>query len=119
MDEKSIYKDSGEYADTTTSTAPDLEKNQPYPHRQHQRGRATHRPITIAPTLTIKHSPLIGDRITRINSAAARRDAARGDPNARTVAEFRTLSIHVTDTQKGANTTASKKQADKAVKGEQ
>ena len=117
MDEKSITKDS-EYADTTISTAPDLEKNQPYPHRQHQRDRAVPRPLTIAPTLTIKHSPLDGERITRMNSTAARRDAARGDAGARTVANFRTLSIHVTDTQKGAATTASKKHTDKAVKGE-
>jgi hypothetical protein len=117
MDDKSISKDSEDFADFTSSTAPDLEKSQPYPHRQYDRGRAARRPITIAPTLTIKHSPHIGDRITRVNSTAARRDAARGDASARTVAEFRTLSIHVTDTQKGASTTASKKQADKAVKG--
>jgi hypothetical protein len=118
MDDKSISKDSADFADFTSSIAPDLEKSQPYPHRQYDRGRTARRPITIAPTLTIKHSPAIGDRITRVNSTAARRDAARGDASARTVAEFRTLSIHVTDTQRGASTTASKKQADKAVKGE-
>ena len=117
MDEKSTSKDS-EYADSTLSTALDLEKNQPYPHRQHQRNKGVPRPLTIAPTLTIKHSPLDANRITRMNSTAARRDAARGDAGARTVANFRTLSIHVTDTQKGATTTASKKHADKAVKGE-
>jgi hypothetical protein len=101
---------------------PDLEKSLPYPHQQHVRVGASHYPANIAPTLTIKHSPVPVHRLSRMTSeaSAARRIAARGDPSARAVAEFRTLSIHVTDTQRGAAGAAgatSKKQISKAVKG--
>lgn len=91
----------------------DLEKNKPYPHRLEGHRDAVHYGINNAPTLTIKHSPTT-ERLTR---ATSRREALRSDPSARTAAEFRTLSLHVTDTQRGASLPAGKKQVDKAVKG--
>lgn len=119
MDPKSDTKESYEDSETTSNMVPDLEKSLPYPHQHHVRVGASHYPTAIAPTLTIKHSPVPVHRLSRMTSeaSAARRIAARGDPSARAVAEFRTLSIHVTDTQRGAAGATSKKQISKAVKG--
>ncbi|KAJ9117762.1 hypothetical protein QFC20_000040 [Naganishia adeliensis] len=118
MDPKSDTKESYEDSETTSNMVPDLEKSLPYPHQHHVRVGASHYPTAIAPTLTIKHSPVPVHRLSRMASeaSAARRIAARGDPSARAVAEFRTLSIHVTDTQRGAAGATSKKQISKAVK---
>jgi hypothetical protein len=91
----------------------DLEKNKPYPHHGERHHESVHYGHNNAPTLTIKHSPTT-ERLTR---ATSRREALRSDPSARTAAEFRTLSLHVTDTQRGASLPAGKKQVDKAVKG--
>lgn len=120
MDRQSDKKDSFEDSETTINMIPDLEKSLPYPQHHHLRDGASHHPAAIAPTVTIKHSPAPLQRLTRMTSegSAARRVAARGDPSARAVAEFRTLSIHVNDTQRGAATAATKKQVNKAVKGE-
>lgn len=120
MDLKSEPKASFDDSETASHMVPDLEKSLPYPHRQHVRVGASHLPTAMAPTLTIKHSPVPVHRLSRMTSeaSAARRIAARGDPSARAVAEFRTLSIHVTDTQRGAAGTTTKKQISKAVKGE-
>lgn len=120
MDHESDPKASFDDSETASNMVVDLEKSLPYPHQQHARVGVSHYPANIAPTMTIKHSPVPVHRLSRMTSeaSAARRIAARGDPSARAVAEFRTLSIHVTDTQRGAAGATTKKQINKAVKGE-
>ncbi|KAJ9120086.1 hypothetical protein QFC22_002984 [Naganishia vaughanmartiniae] len=111
MDDKAFSEHSLE--NSSGSIVVDLEKNKPYPHHSERHHRDTvHYGHSNAPTLTIKHSPTT-ERLTR---ATSRREAIRSDPSARTAVEFRTLSLHVADTQRGASLPAGKKQVDKAVK---
>jgi hypothetical protein len=78
MDHKSDPKASFDDSETASNMVVDLEKSLPYPHQQHARVGAAHYPANIAPTLTIKHSPVPVHRLSRMTSeaSAARRIAA-------------------------------------------
>jgi hypothetical protein len=97
-----------------------LDASAPYPHR----GRTRHRTLTIQENLTqgtIKDGQA-GQRdrnleIQRTNSISLATGPMKGDRNARTVADFRTLSLGVKDTQRSEELGNAQRRGKKEVKG--
>jgi len=97
-----------------------LDASAPYPHR----GRTRHRTLTIQENLTqgtIKDGqPGQRDRnleIQRTNSISLATGPMKGDRDARTVADFRTLSLGVKDTQRSEELGNAQRRGKKEVKG--
>jgi len=97
-----------------------LDPSAPYPHR----GRTRHRTLTIQENLTqgTTKDGQLGQRdrnleIQRTNSISLATGPMKGDRDARTVADFRTLSLGVKDTQKSEELGNAQRRGKKEVKG--
>lgn len=97
----------------------DLDRKAPYPHRAHNRSltiyeAATQGTIKDGQTITQRERDL---RIQRTNSISLANGPMKGDREARTVADFRTLSLGIHDTRKSEDLARAQRRGKKEVKG--
>ena len=98
-----------------------LNSQAPYPHRsrRHQRSLTIQEHVTGGTTKEIQGGEQRGRdlRIQRTNSISLASGPMKGDREARTVADFRTLSLGVKDTQRSEGLGDAQRRGKKEVKG--